>query len=167
MLRLQSRPEKTSVFCQDEKQLKTIQKNNQNVEIFYENYMHFLDKFNHMNKAQKQQYELTTRVVSWENTNFLLHTPGFNGLKTGITEAAGPCLAASYQREGHFLTIVILACKSMEARWQETSLLVEWAKAKIMRPQQGVMRPLPPAPQTTLTTPLETSKKKETRSSLH
>lgn len=88
-----------------------------------------------MNKAQKQKYELTTRKVNWENTNLMLQHPGYNGLKTGITEAAGPCLAASYQKEGHFLTIVILNCKSMEARWNEIHQLVDWAKARIMRPQ--------------------------------
>jgi len=38
--------------------------------------------------------------VQWENTNFLLQYAGYNGLKTGITEAAGPCLSASYQKDG-------------------------------------------------------------------
>lgn len=82
----------------------------------------------------------------WENTNVMLQHPGFNGLKTGITEAAGPCLSASYQKEGHFFTIVLLSCKSMDARWNEIIQLVEWAKARLMRPSQGSMRPLPPAP---------------------
>lgn len=36
------------------------------------------------------------RSFKWENTNFMLRQPGYNGLKTGITEAAGACLSASY-----------------------------------------------------------------------
>jgi len=33
-------------------------------------------------------------VYKWENTNVLLKE-GFDGIKTGITPTAGPCLAAS------------------------------------------------------------------------
>lgn len=76
----------------------------------------------------KSTCEFIHRKVTWENTNFLLSHPGYNGLKTGITEAAGPCLSASYQKDGHFLIIVLLKCKSMEARWNEVSILVDWAK---------------------------------------
>ena len=36
------------------------------------------------------------RKYKWENTNKLLGVEGFNGVKTGITDAAGPCLTASY-----------------------------------------------------------------------
>ena len=31
----------------------------------------------------------------------MLTYSGFTGLKTGITEAAGPCLSASYQKDGN------------------------------------------------------------------
>ncbi len=47
-----------------------------------------------------------------ENTNKLLED-GFEGIKTGITETAGPCLAASYQD----LVVVVLNSKSMNERW--------------------------------------------------
>jgi D-alanyl-D-alanine carboxypeptidase len=163
-LRSQNRPEKSGTFGQ-EGLLKTIPKNNANVEIFYDNYMQFLDKYNHMNKAQRQQYELTSRKVIWENTNVMLQHSGFNGLKTGVTEAAGPCLSASYHKEGLYFTIVILNCKSMEARWTEVLQLVDWAKARLMRPSQGTMRPLPPAPQPTI--PDSAKIKKDTRPSQH
>lgn len=36
------------------------------------------------------------RSFRWENTNRLLAIDGFIGTKTGITDAAGPCLAATY-----------------------------------------------------------------------
>ena len=160
-LRSQNRPEKSSTFGH-EGISKSSSKNNQNVEIFYDNYMQFLDKFNHMNKAQRQQFELTSRKVVWENTNVMLQHPGFNGLKTGVTEAAGPCLAASYHKEGLYFTIVILNCKSMEARWSEILQLVDWAKARLLRPANGTMRPLPPAPQPLL--PDSSKMKKDARS---
>ena len=35
------------------------------------------------------------RFYKWENTNFMLRQPNYNGLKTGITDVAGPCLSAS------------------------------------------------------------------------
>ena len=38
----------------------------------------------------------SNRLYRWENTNKLLGVEGFNGVKTGITDAAGPCLCASY-----------------------------------------------------------------------
>ena len=49
LLRSQNRPEKPGTFG-SEGLLKTV-KSNANVEIFYENYMQFLDRFNHMNKV--------------------------------------------------------------------------------------------------------------------
>lgn len=45
----------------------------------------------------------------WVNTNKLLDD-GFLGIKTGITDSAGPCLAAAY---GNFI-IVVLNSKSMD-----------------------------------------------------
>jgi D-alanyl-D-alanine carboxypeptidase len=61
----------------------------------------------------------------------MLNVPGYNGLKTGVTEAAGPCLATSYQKGDVHLVIVLLNCKTMEARWDEIPLLLEWAKERI------------------------------------
>jgi D-alanyl-D-alanine carboxypeptidase len=38
------------------------------------------------------------RQFRWENTNKLLAIDGYIGTKTGITDAAGPCLIATYQK---------------------------------------------------------------------
>ena len=71
------------------------------------------------------------RKYLWENTNKLLGpNSGFNGIKTGITDAAGPCLASSYQKDNDFFIVVVLNSKSMEQRWIEVPKLVEWAIAK-------------------------------------
>ena len=57
----------------------------------------------------------------------MLDVNGFNGAKTGITEAAGPCLAATYEKDHHSYTVVILQSNSMDSRWIEVIRLVEWA----------------------------------------
>ena len=62
----------------------------------------------------------------------MLRKPNYNGLKTGITEAAGACLSASYQnlkeRRGQWYIVILLHSKSMIARWEEVPLIVDWAK---------------------------------------
>ncbi len=64
---------------------------------------------------------------SWENTNKLL-AKGFCGVKTGITPAAGPCLACCFQGSpGVNLVLVVLACKTMEHRWDEIVQMRDWA----------------------------------------
>lgn len=70
------------------------------------------------------------RIYTWENTHKLLHWPkgGVTGIKTGITTSAGPCLATSLSREGGYdIIIVLLCCKSLEARWVETNKLAHWS----------------------------------------
>lgn len=52
-------------------------------------------------KAKKENEEEYKATYIWENTNKLLGVPGFVGCKTGITPAAGPCLAAAYENKGH------------------------------------------------------------------
>lgn len=44
----------------------------------------------------KEPGSFHTRYFKWFNTNNMLNYPGYNGLKTGVTDAAGPCLSASY-----------------------------------------------------------------------
>ena len=62
----------------------------------------------------------------WANTNRLL-SKGFNGLKTGITPSAGPCLASSYHSGGVNLVIVVLGCKTPDHRWHEVMKLKDFA----------------------------------------
>jgi len=57
------------------------------------------------------------RDIYWENTNKLLNENGFTGLKTGVTNTAGPCLSCCYQKDNLNLIIVSLASCTMEARW--------------------------------------------------
>ena len=55
--------------------------------------------------VRKQEFECKifnrtysqTRTVKWINTNKMLQYEGFVGVKTGITPAAGPCLASLFE----------------------------------------------------------------------
>lgn len=62
---------------------------------------------------------------SLENLNKLLwDEPGANGVKTGYTEAAGDCLVAQVERNGHKILSVVL--KSQD-RFSDSKKLLEWA----------------------------------------
>lgn len=71
------------------------------------------------------QTDLSLRPVKWENTNKLL-TDGYNGIKTGITNAAGPCLTCELTSEGKTLICVLLNCKSQDARFVEMAKIMRW-----------------------------------------
>lgn len=75
--------------------------------------------------AQTKTYEVPRLHKKWDNTNKLLDD-GFEGLKTGITDTAGPCLAANYKS----LIVVVLSSKSMNERWIEVKKLVRWIVRK-------------------------------------
>lgn len=72
-----------------------------------------------------KRYDCVTklRTYKWVNTNNLLWDPShqFKGIKTGITQTAGPCLAVNFvSKEQNFdFIVVILNCKSREARFLE------------------------------------------------
>ena len=61
----------------------------------------------------------------------MLGQRGINGIKTGITPTAGPCLATSLSWEGIELVVVIVSTKSMDIRWSETWKLANWAMQRL------------------------------------
>ena len=65
------------------------------------------------------------KVLMWSNTNKLLQK-GFNGLKTGITPTAGPCLSSSYKDAQANLIMVVLSCKTPDHRWNEIVRMKDW-----------------------------------------
>ena len=67
------------------------------------------------------------RNVVWTNTNRLLDTEGYDGVKTGTTRAAGECLVASGRRNGDHLIVVVLGASSTEARYTDARNLFRWA----------------------------------------
>ena len=46
------------------------------------------------------------RNIEWKNTNQLLKTEGYDGIKTGTTGAAGSCIVSTAERDGRRLIIV-------------------------------------------------------------
>jgi D-alanyl-D-alanine carboxypeptidase (penicillin-binding protein 5/6) len=67
------------------------------------------------------------RNVVWNNTNQLLKTEGYDGMKTGTTGAAGSCLVSTGTRDGKRLIIVALGATSTESRYADTKNLYRWA----------------------------------------
>jgi len=68
-----------------------------------------------------------TRNVVWKNTNVLLGTEGYDGVKTGTTTAAGNCLVASSHRDGRHRIVVILGSTASDGRYADARNLFRWA----------------------------------------
>lgn len=74
-----------------------------------------------------KQKEFTYNKIKQGNRNPLLYdSTGADGLKTGHTEAAGYGLAASVERNGRRLILVVNGLKSMQQRADETRKLLEF-----------------------------------------
>ncbi len=74
-----------------------------------------------------KQKEFTYNKIKQGNRNPLLYdATGADGLKTGHTEAAGYGLAASVERNGRRLILVVNGLKSMQQRADETRKLIEF-----------------------------------------
>ena len=70
------------------------------------------------------------RNVVWTNTNHLLDTEGYDGVKTGTTRAAGACLVASGHRGikgDHLIVVVLGGSSSPDSRYPDARNLFRWA----------------------------------------
>lgn len=71
--------------------------------------------------------EFTYNGIKQGNRNALLYTdPTVDGLKTGHTQEAGYCLAASAKRNGMRLISVVMNANSAQARTDQTRVLFNW-----------------------------------------
>jgi D-alanyl-D-alanine carboxypeptidase (penicillin-binding protein 5/6) len=71
--------------------------------------------------------EFTFHGITQQNRNGLLgRDPSVDGIKTGHTDSAGYCLAASAQREGMRLVSVVLGTASPRAREDASQALLNW-----------------------------------------
>ena len=69
-----------------------------------------------------------------KNSNKLLGTmPGVNGIKTGWTNAAGGCLAASAKRDGVQLIALVLHSDDVNTRFTEAGKLLEYGFSKVKK----------------------------------
>lgn len=67
------------------------------------------------------------RNLVWNNTNRLLRTEGYHGVKTGTTSAAGACLVSCGQRSDEQLIVVVLGSSGSNARYADSRNLYRWA----------------------------------------
>lgn len=77
-----------------------------------------------------------TREAVWNNTNQALGIEGFDGVKTGTTNAAGACLVASCHRGGDHLLVVVLGSTSADGRYVDARNLLRWAWLQRAKPSQ-------------------------------
>lgn len=68
-----------------------------------------------------------TRNLVWKNTNKLLALDGYNGVKTGTTDAAGACLVSSSKHGDDELLMVVLGSANSDARYIDSRNLYRWA----------------------------------------
>ncbi|HVJ80908.1 MAG TPA: D-alanyl-D-alanine carboxypeptidase family protein [Planctomycetia bacterium] len=66
------------------------------------------------------------RKIEWKNTNELLKTEGYFGVKTGTTEAAGACLVSAGRRGEDSLLVVVLGSAGSAARYSDARNLFRW-----------------------------------------
>ena len=77
--------------------------------------------------AWYSEKEFTFNSIRQHNRNTLLwRDPAIDGLKTGHTEAAGYCLAASAKRDGMRLVSAVMGSASESARASETQTLLNY-----------------------------------------
>ena len=67
------------------------------------------------------------RNIVWRNTNRLLPTEGYDGVKTGTTSAAGACLVSTGRRGKDRLFVVVLGAAASAARYTDSRNLYRWA----------------------------------------
>ena len=68
------------------------------------------------------------RNVVWTNTNRLLDIEGYDGIKTGTTQAAGTCLVASGRRgKDHLIVVILGGSSSPDSRYADARNLFRWA----------------------------------------
>ena len=71
------------------------------------------------------------RTYKWYNTHAMLGQRGINGVKTGITPNAGPCLCTSICNDDFEIIVVIICTKNMDIRWPETWKLANWTMTRL------------------------------------
>lgn len=73
------------------------------------------------------QKEFTYNQITQRNRNQLLwRDPSVDGMKTGMTDAAGYCLVSSAERDGMRLIAVVLGTKSATARARDSQALLNY-----------------------------------------
>lgn len=75
------------------------------------------------------------RNLKWKNTNELLDIEGYEGIKTGTTDAAGACLVSQATRGTDKLMLVVLGSASSKARYADSRNLFRWGWQQRVKPR--------------------------------
>ncbi len=81
--------------------------------------------------GQVQTRLVSGQTVTWQNSNKLVKEgnafsyAGATGLKTGSTDEAGYCLAASATRDGHTSIAIVMGATEEYCRWEDASGLLD------------------------------------------
>lgn len=81
--------------------------------------------------GQVQLRLVSGQTVTWQNSNKLVREgnaftyAGATGLKTGSTDEAGYCLAASATRDGHTSIAIVMGATEEYCRWEDASGLLD------------------------------------------
>jgi D-alanyl-D-alanine carboxypeptidase (penicillin-binding protein 5/6) len=74
-----------------------------------------------------------SRNIVWKNTNVLLGTEGYFGMKTGTTDAAGACLVSCSQLGEDSLIVVVLGASGSAARYSDSRNLHRWGRQQLQK----------------------------------
>jgi D-alanyl-D-alanine carboxypeptidase (penicillin-binding protein 5/6) len=97
-----------------------------------------LPKFREVVGTPRHGYKLDSvagyqRNIEWKNTNQLLKTEGYDGIKTGTTGAAGNCIVSTGERDGRRLLVVVLGAPSTEGRYADSKNLYRWGWTNLLK----------------------------------
>jgi D-alanyl-D-alanine carboxypeptidase (penicillin-binding protein 5/6) len=62
-----------------------------------------------------------------------LRTEGYDGIKTGTTNAAGACLVSTGERKERRIMVVVLGATSSDARYTDSRNLYRWAWKDLLK----------------------------------
>jgi D-alanyl-D-alanine carboxypeptidase (penicillin-binding protein 5/6) len=65
-----------------------------------------------------------SKTLHWVNTNKLLQKGHYFGVKTGVTESAGPCYTGLCCLRGESYLVVLLNAESLHSRFLETEAII-------------------------------------------
>ena len=82
-------------------------------------------------ECETQSVDGYRRKLIWKNTNELLGTEGYIGVKTGTTDSAGACLVSCSVRDGKELIVVTLGSSGSPARYADSRNLHRWGWHKL------------------------------------
>jgi D-alanyl-D-alanine carboxypeptidase (penicillin-binding protein 5/6) len=95
------------------------------------NAMNYPEIMESVNKTYMTARFLTGESVDWQNSNLLIQDYSdcyytyARGLKTGMTDEAGYCVAALATRFGHDVICITMGAEASDIRWTETISLLD------------------------------------------